>query len=98
HEMIDEELRAPFEQVGERGAPVIGVEPVFLLDADPRQLLPPPRQLVAAPRELLFRLEQFEPGCKPLFMCAGAVLHRCSPRQLPYDNLRSLRQAGMRWS
>jgi hypothetical protein len=55
--MVDEELRASSEEVCERGAPLIGAEPVLLVDRDPRQLPPPPRQLVAAPGELLLRLQ-----------------------------------------
>jgi len=48
--MVDEELRAPFEEVCQRGAPLVGLESILLVDPDPRQLLPSPRQLVAAPR------------------------------------------------
>src|SRR6266481_1868840 len=62
-----------------RGAPLVGLESIFLVDPNPRQLLPSPRQLVAAPRELLLRLEQLEPRCKPLFTCPRHVLrHRSS--------------------
>ena len=71
HEVVDEELRAPSEEVCQRGAPFIGLESVLLVDPDPRQLLPPPRQLVAAPRQLLLLLEQLEPRCKPFFTCPG---------------------------
>ena len=77
HEVVDEELRAPSEEVCQRGAPFIGLESILLVDPNPRQFLPPPRQLVAAPRELLLRLEQLEPRCEPLFTCPGRVLrHR----------------------
>src|SRR5262249_4836884 len=56
-------------------------ETVVLVEADPRQLLPPLRQLVAAPRELLLRGEQLEPRCQPLFACPGHVsCHRSSLR------------------
>src|SRR5439155_377080 len=79
HEVVDEELRAPSEEVCQRGAPLVGLESILLVDPNPRQLLPPPRQLVAAPRELLLRLEQLEPRCEPLFTCPGHVLrHRSS--------------------
>src|SRR5882762_7827346 len=79
HEVVDQELRAPFEEVCQRGAPLVGLESVLLVDADPRQLLPSPRQLVAAPRVLLLRLEQLEPRCEPIFTCPGHVLrHRSS--------------------
>src|SRR5436309_9654344 len=49
HEVVDEELRAPSEEVCQRGAPFIGLESVLLVDPDPWQLLTSPRQLVAAP-------------------------------------------------
>src|SRR5262249_54108790 len=77
HEMVDEELRTPLEEVRQRGAPLVGLESIFLVDANPRQFLPPPRKFVAAPRQLLLRLDQFEPRCEPLFTCSGLVLrHR----------------------
>jgi hypothetical protein len=48
--VVDEELRAPSEEVCQRGGSLIGLESVLLVDPDPRQLLTPVRQLVAAPR------------------------------------------------
>src|SRR2546426_104241 len=79
HVVIDEELRAPSEEVCQQGAPFVGLESVLLVDANPRQLLPPPRQLVAAPRELLLGLEQLDPRCQPLLTCPGHMLrHRSS--------------------
>src|SRR3970040_227624 len=48
HEVVDEELRAPSEEVCQRGAPLVGLESILLVDADPRQILALPRQLVAA--------------------------------------------------
>src|SRR5437870_1831108 len=78
HEVVDEELRAPSEEVDQRGAPLVGLESILLVDPNPRQLLPSPRQLVAAPRELLLRLEQLEPRCEPLFTCPGHMLRHCS--------------------
>jgi hypothetical protein len=48
--VVDEELRAPSEEVCQRGAPFIGLEPVLLIDPDPRQLLTSTRQLVALRR------------------------------------------------
>src|SRR5262245_8860588 len=77
HEVVDEELRAPSEEVRQRGLPLVGLESILLVDSNPRQLLPPPRQLVAAPRELLLRFEQLEPLGEPLLTCPGPVLrHR----------------------
>src|SRR5260370_440739 len=74
HEVVDEELRAPPEKIRQRGASLVGLESIVLLDANPRQRLPPPRQLVAAPRVLLLRLEQVDPRCKPILPCPGAEL------------------------
>src|SRR5262249_54942749 len=75
HKVIDEKLRAPFEEVHQRGAALICLEAVLLVDPNPRQLLPLKCQLVAALRELLLRVEQFEPRCEPLFASPGVV--RC---------------------
>src|SRR5262245_61959856 len=77
HEVIDEKLRAPLEEIRERRAPCVGLESIRLIDPHPREPLPPPRQLVAAPRVFLLRLEQLEPRGEPLTACAGDVLlHR----------------------
>jgi hypothetical protein len=46
HEVVDEELRAPSEKVRKRSAPLVGLEAILLVDANPRQLLPSPRQFV----------------------------------------------------
>src|SRR2546421_5901042 len=79
HEVVDEELRAPFEEVFKRGAPLLGLKSIFLVDADPRQFLSPPRQLVAAPRQLLLLLEQPEPGLQPLIARSDLMLHSQPP-------------------
>src|SRR5919106_5960559 len=77
HEVVDDQLRAPAEQVFERSAPLVGLEPVLLVDPNPGQLLPPPRQLVAAPGKLLLGLQQLEPRGTPFFTGSGLVLrHR----------------------
>ena len=75
HEVINEELRAPSEQVHERGAPFVGLESILLVDPDPRQLLPPPRQLVAAPRQLLLLLEQRHSGLQPVIARNDLIVH-----------------------
>src|SRR5215469_11901370 len=74
HEVVDEQLRASPEQIGEGRRALIGLEAVLLVDAEPGQLLPPPRQLVAAPRQRLLGLEQLQPRRKPLFTCSGLVI------------------------
>src|SRR6476659_7347950 len=89
-EVIHDELRAPAEEICQRGTAFLGLETVCFVDPDPRQLLPPPRQLVAAPREVLLRLEQLEPRCEPLFTCSGIVSgHRCFLRWAPSSPHRS---------
>ena len=35
HEVVDEELRAPLEEVRQRGAPLVGVEPILLCRSGP---------------------------------------------------------------
>jgi len=69
HEVVDEELRASSEEICQRGAPLVGLEVVPLVDLHPGQFLPLARQIVAAPREFLLRLEQLEPRCEPFFTC-----------------------------
>src|SRR5882724_3023671 len=85
HEVVDEELRAPSEEVLERGVPFIGVEAVLLVDTDPGQRLAPPRQLVAAPRELLLLFQQREPRRQPRLTCRDHVFRHHS---LPTGGLR----------
>ena len=48
HEVVDEQLRAPVEELRQRLRPVVGLEPVLLVDPDPRQLAALPGELVAA--------------------------------------------------
>src|SRR5450755_964173 len=78
HEVIDEQLRASLEEIGERRCALVGVEAVLLVDPDPGQLLPPARQLVAAPGQRLLGLQQLQPGRQPLVTCSGLVSGHCS--------------------
>ena len=48
HEVEDEELRAPVEQLGHGLGPVAGLEAVRLIDGHPWKLLPLTCKLVAA--------------------------------------------------
>jgi hypothetical protein len=66
HEMIHEQLRAPFEKVGQDGWAGVGFEPVFFVNANPRQCLSPLCQFVAAPGQRFLRLQQLLPGDNPL--------------------------------
>src|SRR4051812_13984392 len=73
HEMVDEKLRTALEKVCERGAALLRLEFIGLVDADPWQLLSSLRHLVALPRQLFFCIEQLEPRCQPLLACSGNV-------------------------
>src|SRR5262245_9155547 len=73
HEMIDEQLRAALEQIGQGGAAFVGVETIFLVDLHPGQFLAAARQLVAAAGQVLLGLEQVEALCAPLFAGSNPV-------------------------
>ena len=97
HEVVDEELRAPSEEVRQRGAPLVGLESILLVDPHPRQLLPPPRQVVAAPRELLLGPRAARAGLRATLyvsrFCASSSLlaPSCSPaRARGYECVRSM--------
>src|SRR6266576_2256996 len=75
HEVVDEQLRAPVEKLGQRLRPVVGLEAVVLLDRDPRQRLPLPGELVAAARELLLLCQQRGAGGQPLLARPDDLAH-----------------------
>jgi hypothetical protein len=83
HEVVDEELRAAPEEVGERRRALAGLEAVLLVDADPGQLAPPQRQLVPPPGQLLLGLEQLQPGRQPLLTRSDPVVVRRRHMQPP---------------
>jgi hypothetical protein len=90
HEVVDQQLRAPVEELGQRLRPVLGLEAVVLLDRDPRQLLPLPGELVASAGELLLLGEEFDAGGQPLLARPYRVLgHRVLP--LPVITLTTAR-------
>src|SRR3989454_1275293 len=66
HEVIDDQLAAAGEQVGQRLLPVHAVERVGLFDALPRQRLPLPIQLVLGAGERLLAGEQRGTRGEPL--------------------------------
>ena len=83
HEVVDEQLRAPLEELGERPRPLVGPEPVLLLDRDPRELSAQSRELVALPRVGLLPPEQLVAGGLPLLAGADPVLgHRPLRRRI----------------
>src|SRR5689334_15937881 len=80
HEVVDQQLRASSEQVGERRGALIGIEAVILLDANPRELLSLLGHFVAATGQLLLGYEQVHPGRKPLVTRSGLMTgHSFSP-------------------
>ena len=74
HEVVDEELRAPTEEVGQRRGAGFGLEAIVLLDGDPGQLLALAGHVVAAAGQLLLGLEQLEAGGEPLLASGGWVV------------------------
>ena len=64
--MVDEQLRAAFEELRQRFRPVVGVKPVLLLDPHPWQLTPLLRELVAEPGVLLLAPKQLLASRLPL--------------------------------
>src|SRR5215813_11259140 len=83
HEVVDEKLRAPAEEVGQRRLPFVGLEAIGFIDLNPWKLLTKARQFVAVPRKLLLRLEQLESRAEPLLTGPGRVFrhHSCLLRR-----------------
>src|SRR5439155_16550027 len=77
HEVVDEQLRATVEELGERLRPRLGLEAVVLLDRYPGEFPPLPRELVAASGELLLFREQLLAGLIEFLLCADLVLGHC---------------------
>jgi len=71
--VVDEQLLAAAEEFGERLVAVLGLEPVLLLDRNPRQLAPLARQLVAAAGELLLVFQQLVTLRLPFLVRADLV-------------------------
>src|SRR5439155_5050683 len=73
HKVIDEKLRTSFEEIGERRRAFFSFEPVFLVNRNPRQLLPLPRKFIASTCQFFLGFEQLQSGCKPFLMCSGTM-------------------------
>jgi hypothetical protein len=71
--VVDDELRAAVEEVGERLPAPLGCERVVLLHRNPWKLPALPGQLVAAAGELLLLCEQRVPFSLPLLLRADPV-------------------------
>src|SRR5581483_5666050 len=64
---------------GQRRVAVVGLEPVVLVDPDPRELLPEASHLVAAVGQLLLGVEQRAPRREPLLTRRRAVGRHLRP-------------------
>ena len=79
HEVVDEQLGAPFEELVQRLLPVGGLEDVLLLDRDPGELLASAGKFVPLPHVPLLSLKQLPSGRKPVFTSSCLVVnHRPS--------------------
>jgi len=76
--VVDQELRAAAEEIGQRGGALVGLEPVRLVHPNPRQRLAVAGHLVAAVGQLLLFLKEGEPGGEPFLAGAGAMGRLCS--------------------
>src|ERR1035438_9239929 len=78
--------RRAVEEPGQSPRPVVGVEPVVLLDRDPGQFAALARQLVRHPGVLLLALKQLIPSGAPLLTADNLVIrHRVlSPSRVPF--------------
>src|SRR5580765_8291981 len=66
HEVVEEQLRAPFEQVGQRDLAFRAFEGVLLLDPDSRKAAAPGRERVPRPGRFFLLDEQCVTRCLPL--------------------------------
>src|SRR6184192_396561 len=64
--MINNQLTATIEEIGQRFPAVWSIEHIFLLDADHRELAPRRTKRVALASELLFSRKQILPRDQPL--------------------------------
>src|ERR671910_2335249 len=65
HEVVDQQLRAPVEELCKRLGPCIGLEAVLLVDRHPGELPSLSREFVVAAGELPLPLQQLRAGGPP---------------------------------
>jgi hypothetical protein len=83
--VVDEQLRAAIEQLGQRPLAVLSVESILRLDPHPGQLAPLLRQLIAPPRELLLLPQQFVALGLPFLLGGDSELGHCGAFRLGSD-------------
>jgi hypothetical protein len=74
HEVVNQKLGSPVEQLAERLLAVVRIQAVVLLQPHPRQFTPPLRDLVAEPGVLLFADEERVARGEPFLTCSDPVL------------------------
>src|SRR5262249_39786431 len=79
HEMLDDQLAAPVEQVAQGGLARRSLELIGLVDTLPRQRATQSAELVAQPGELLFLGEQLQALRQPFLTRNHPVLFHPSP-------------------
>src|SRR5262249_55392560 len=67
HEVIDDELGAPFKKIGERASAIWPFKSIGFLDSLPGQGHSAARQRITLTRELLLRGKQLEARVEPIF-------------------------------
>jgi hypothetical protein len=77
HEVVDEQLGAAVEELGQGLPPAVRLEDVLLLDRHPGQLLARAGELVALPHVVLLALEELAAGGKPFLSRPHFVLRHC---------------------
>src|SRR6516164_1848288 len=75
HEMLEDELAAPGEEIAQAHLSLRGVEEIWLLDPDPGQLPALGAQPVAQPRHLLLSCKMCPTGDQPFLAGYDPVLH-----------------------
>jgi hypothetical protein len=78
HEMLDDQLAAPIEEVGERLPARRAIEHIGLFDLDPGQFAALCAQLVAQPGELLFSRQMRLARGQPLVSHNDPMMHHPS--------------------
>src|SRR5215831_16815458 len=79
HEVVDDQLAATGEELGQRLPALLALEAVFLPDRFPRQLAAQRRELITPARELFLLCEQGLACRQPLLMGYHAVVHGVPP-------------------
>ena len=66
--MLNEQLAASLEKIGQRFAAIRALEHVVLLDANPRQFAPPGTDLVPQPGKVFLLLQELFADNEPLLV------------------------------